>query len=183
MSAPCGHCGLPTGELTPLDAVRLVRTLPYRYRKALGYPAAADGRLDDPASAVRRRPAPGAWSPVEHFGLAVDVLDVLAPAIRRAVVEDEPEVWLFDPAEQVEDQAYDELPVAELVSRLDTACADLSLTIDDIDPAEWARGATVGGTRATALELLRRAVHEAVHHLDDLERALAGLEAPGPGPP
>lgn len=181
MSGPCPGCQLDRAALTPLDAVRWVRTLPHRYRRAFGNPVAADSRPDDPDSPLRARPRPEVWSPVEYLGHAVDMLDIIAPAIRRCVVEDDPELWIFDPEEQAEEQDYNGVPLAELISRLETACADLSLTIDDIDPEEWQRQGRLDDHRVSALDLLRRAIHEGIHHLADIEAAmddLAGTQRP-----
>lgn len=172
MSPTCAGCGTDPDALSPLDAVRIIRTLPYRYRRAFGNPVAADTRLDHPDSPVRARPAPGVWSAVEYLGHVVDMLDVMAPAMRRTVVEEHPDLWMFDSEEQAEEQDYNSLGIAELMSRLDTACADLSLTIDDIDPDEWQRRSTLAGTEVSTLDILRRAVHEGLHHLSDVESTI-----------
>jgi hypothetical protein len=42
-------------------------------------------------------------------------------------------------------------------------------------PDRWTRGITIGSTRSDIRRLLEHALHDSVHHLDDVERGLATL--------
>lgn len=44
-------------------------------------------------------------------------------------------------------------------------------------PDTWTRGLTIGETRNDVRRMLEYALHDSVHHLDDVERGLAQLRA------
>ena len=67
--------------------------------------------------------------------------------------------------------------------------ADPDLVLDDLDQKatrlaqlaeeaghdRWSRGLTIGGYRSDVRRLLEHALHDSLHHVDDVERGLARL--------
>lgn len=167
----CPECGLDYDSVSPRDAVAAVRSYPRRYRGLLAAPSPADP--DAPDHATRRRPDPSTWSALEYTAHVADVIDHLGPAIRRIRLEDEPTITLFDNDERAVQQAYNEMPRAEVLGWLDLACAELASIVEAVDADDWTRiGHFEWGDR-TALAMARNAVHEGSHHLRDVQRVLA----------
>lgn len=165
----CPECGLDYHTISPRDAVLAARTFPRRYRSVLTHFDADE----DPDSVLRRRPASGGWSALEYTAHVADVLDLLAPTIRRIEVEDDPVINQFDPDERAEEEDYNSDSLIDVLGRLETACADLSNTVEYMDPDAWARtGHFADGTVRQAIDIARNAVHEASHHFRDVARVL-----------
>jgi len=47
----------------------------------------------------------------------------------------------------------------------------------DAGGASWSRGLTIGDARNDVRRMLEHALHDSVHHLDDVERGLSQLRA------
>lgn len=168
----CPQCGLAYDTVKPLDTIRAVRSFPNRYRrlfKAL-YREVLEADL-----VAHERPDDNTWSAVEYTAHVADMIDSMAPAIRRIVVEDDPTIPVFDHEAKVDDEGYNDLLVNEVLARLDSSCADMAMTLDCLGAEEWARvGEFPWGTR-DALTVARNAVHEGSHHLRDIENGFADI--------
>ncbi len=167
----CPECGLHYDTISAGDALVAVRSFPRRYRALL---TALDPE-EDAESIVRRRPAPGTWSAVEYTAHVGDVLDQLATAIRKIVVENHPAVTTWDADERAAEQRYGDWDSTEALFALDHACARLADVMESVDPGDWVRTGTVDGSERDALTLARDAVHEGAHHLRDIERGLRAV--------
>lgn len=167
----CPACGLASDTISPGDALVAVRSFPRRYRALL---TALDPE-EDGQSVLRRRPAPGTWSAVEYTAHVADVLDELATAIRRVVVEDHPTVHTADPDQRAAEQRYGDWDAAEALFALEHACARLAEVLDRMDPGEWTRTGTFDWGERDVLTLARIAAHEGAHHLRDVERGLRAV--------
>jgi hypothetical protein len=168
----CPECGLDYDTVKPLDTIRAVRSFPYRYRTLI---KELYQEFPDAEEIVRRRPEPETWSALEYTAHVAEVLDTMAPQIRRIVVEDNPTIPEFDDEDRVEKESYNDLPVTEVLSRLDSSCADLGMTLDCLGAEEWARTGQFSYGERDALAVARNAVHEGSHHLRDIERGLGQL--------
>lgn len=173
----CPECGLDYHTISPRDIVLAARTFPYRYRQVL----TRSGPDEDADEVLRRRPSPGVWSALEYAAHVADVIDLLAPSIRRVEVEDNPRLYQFDPDERAEEEEYNSDALVDVLGRLDTACADLSNTCEFIDPEAWSRTGQYGHGAREAIDLARNAVHEGSHHLRDIERVLAQVRGRADG--
>lgn len=165
----CPECGLSYETISPRDAAGAVRTFPRRYRAILTH----FDDDEDPDSIIRRRPAPDVWSALEYTGHVADVLDLTAPILRQIANEDNPHLYFFDSDRQAEEQSYNQLPLLTVISRLETACADLSMAIEYTSADDWTRVGTFDWGEREAIDVVRNAVHEGAHHLRDIERGLA----------
>ncbi len=171
----CPECGLDYDTIKPLDAIAAVRSFPRRYRAAL----TTFSRDEDADSILRRRPAPDVWSAIEYTAHVADIIDDIAPAIRRIAIEERPSFppsW--DPDERAlsgaygERPPYNERPLPQVLADLETACADMAATLETIEADEWTRAGRFDYGERTILDLTRNAVHEGSHHLRDVERVL-----------
>ena len=171
----CPECGLDYDTVKPLDAIAAVRSFPRRYRAAL----TQFGQDEDADSILRRRPEPGVWSALEYAAHAADIIDHLAPAIRRMTVEDRPVLTSWDPDERAaagaynETAPYNERSLPRVISDMETATADMAATLETVEADEWARTGRFDFGERDVLTTARNAVHEGSHHLRDIERVLS----------
>jgi hypothetical protein len=68
----------------------------------------------------------------------------------------------------------DEDPEA-VVAQLEREARRLAASAADGGAANWSRGITIGDERSTVRRLLEHALHDSLHHLDDVERGLKVL--------
>ena len=176
ISWTCPECGLVYETISPRDAALAVRTFPRRYRYALTHVTPGQ----DVDEVIRRRPSPGTWSALEHAAHVADTLDLMAPAIRQISTENNPRVSFPDRDERARLDRYNEQSLLDVLSRLETACADLSMTIEYTDPGDWSRKGTFDYGEREAIDVARNAVHEGAHHLRDIERVLVQVGAHAP---
>jgi hypothetical protein len=165
----CPECGLDYETIAPLDTIRAVRSFPYRYRALI---KELYQQEPDAEGIMRRRPEPQTWSALEYTAHVADMIDKVAPTIRRIIVEDEPAIPSFDSEERVDADAYNEIAVPEALARLESSCADLGMTLDCLGAEDWTRTGQFTFGERDALAMARNAVHEGAHHLRDIEREL-----------
>lgn len=164
----CPECGLSYEKISPADARLALRSFPRRYRQALA------GAVDDDAERgrIRRRPGPGTWSALEYTAHVADLVDATAGAVRRMFLETGPTIDFFDTEARVEADRYNEQGPAEVLERLGAACERLAAQLDVLDHAAWDRTATFPWGERDVWTTVRNAVHEASHHLRDVQRVL-----------
>ncbi len=163
----CPECGLDLDAIQPPDAVVTTRSLPRRWRGAL----AAATSDEDLEAMLRRRPPDGGDSALEHACRVVVALVLLDRHVRRALVEDKPDLAPADvPAGEIEACAG-RSPDAVL-GGLEAAAEALAATLDGVASDAWLRPATLGDTPTDVAGLARAAAHQGTHHLRDAERVL-----------
>jgi len=163
----CPDCGLDLGGLQPPDAVVAVRSLPRRWRGAF----ARAGDDEDTEALLRRRPAGGVPSALEHACRVAEALGLLERHIRRATVSEQPDLSPTDvPPEQVEACAA-RAPEAVL-DQLTSTSEALATALDAVPSGAWLRPATLDGTLTDVRGLARAAAHEGTHHLRAAERTI-----------
>lgn len=165
----CPECGLDYETISPLDTIRAVRSFPYRYRTLV---KELYQQEPDAEGIMRRRPDPKTWSALEYTAHVADMIDKVAPTIRRIIVEDDPTIPSFDSEERVDAEAYNDLAVPDALARLESSCADLGMTLDCLGAEDWTRTGQFPFGERDALTMARNAVHEGSHHLRDIEREL-----------
>jgi len=165
----CPECGLDYETVKPLDTIRAVRSYPYRYRTLF---KELYQQEPDAEGIMRRRPAEGTWSALEYTAHVAHMIDQMAPTIRRIIVEDNPLIPSFDSEERVDVEGYNDLEITEALARLESACADMGMTLDCLSAEDWARTGQFTFGERDALTMTRNAVHEGSHHLRDIEHIL-----------
>jgi hypothetical protein len=168
ISWKCPECGLEYDLISPRDAAAAVRTFPRRYRNLLTH----FGPDEDVDEVIRQRPAPDVWSALEYTAHVAQVLDLIAPIIRQISAENNPHLYFFDSDQQAAEQQYNDWPLLKALGELESACADLSMAIEYMDPADWNRKGTFDFGEREAIDMARNAVHEGAHHLRDVQKVL-----------
>ncbi len=132
-------------------------------------------RLTAPDDALRRRPAPDVWSPLEYACHVRDVLGVQHDRILRAQAEDRPSFPPMDRDRRAVEEAYNDQDPARVAEDLRSAGAAIAGVLDGLDDAGWARTG-VYNFPATAVRdvdwIARHTLHEVTHHLMDADRGL-----------
>jgi hypothetical protein len=121
--------------------------------------------------AVRRRPAPDVWSPLEYACHIRDVLRIQRARVLQALAEDEP---TFAPGRRderaIEDRYNEQDPavVAQQILEADRAFADL---IDSLDDGGWSRRGLYPYPEPqmrTNEWIAIHTIHELLHHRIDM---------------
>ena len=167
MSSPCPDCGFDAGSVSPSDAAVALRSYPRRYRSLLTLPD--ENEAFDP---LRRAGADG-WSAVAHAWWAALSFDAVTEALHQVLIHDHPDVS-EPPITPASPPPVDE-PNDAVLDRLTRAADGLAVAIENARGGsnEWNRtGRLRDASEVTALDLVRSAVHQGVHHLRAIERVL-----------
>ena len=162
-SAACGFDGGVYSDAALLDALR---GLGGRWRVQL---VAAGDHL-------RTRPEPATWSAIEYAAHSRDVTALHAYGVEQALRSDEP-VYpaLGDDVVDAAAAGYGGAEPNDVVETLTDAAERVAQLAEEAGADQWSRGLTVGETRSDVRRLLEHALHDSLHHLDDVERGLAKL--------
>ena len=162
----CEACDFDGGRFDDASLLDALRALGPRWRALL---AAAGPEL-------RERPEPEVWSAIEYAAHSRDITALHVFGVEQALTIDEPVIPDLDndlvDAVATGYGAEDPEPVADALERESTRLAQLAA---DAGPGEWSRGFTIGAERVEVRRLLEHALHDSVHHVDDVERGLARL--------
>jgi len=159
----CGACGFDGGSYDDASLLDAVRSLGPRWR-ALLTTAGPD---------LRVRPAPEVWSAIEYAAHTRDVLGLHAFGVEQALTADEPtypgiDAGLADAAAAT----YGDADPDAVSEQIEEQARRLAQLADDATPLAWSRGLTIGDERSDVRRLLEHALHDALHHVDDVERGL-----------
>jgi hypothetical protein len=160
----CGFNGSSYDDRSLLDAIG---DLGDRWRELL---ARAGPEL-------RIRPQPGTWSAIEYAAHSRDITAIHVFGVEQALSGDEPVYPAIEADSLIETAARgygDEDPVV-VAGQLDDEATRLARLAEDAGSEAWDRGITIGGERTTVRRLLEHALHDSLHHLDDVRRGLADL--------
>jgi hypothetical protein len=163
----CQECGYDwTGPMP--QAVRTVEALAVRVSHMLH----ETGTLDSDAR-LRARPADEVWSPLEYIAHSADAIDWYTGRIVRVRTEQRPRLDAYDWDAHTAEQAYHQRRLDDVLRDLGRSCARFTAATTDLgETTQRLEGIGSDGTPRTAAHLVRRAAHEAHHHLRDLEIGL-----------
>ena len=171
MEEGCSECGLDASGLDMAATAARLTSLPGAYREAVA-------GLDD--EQLRRRPAEGTWSVVEYLAHARDAVRYHGALIRDAIRGDdgggEPSVAVVDPDAAAIELGYNAADPAEVLDGIETNYGRFAERIAELGPEELAKGLVRGDRRVSVSFLAHSGLHEASHHLLDVQR-LAGVMA------
>jgi hypothetical protein len=161
----CGFDGSTYDDRALLDALR---ALGDRWRALLA----------EAGPELRRRPSPQVWSAIEYAAHSRDITALHGFGVEQALSGDEP-VFPEIAGDLVESAAagYAAADPGAVVDDLSAQAARLAQLAADAGIDAWARGLTVGPSRMDVRRLLEHALHDSLHHLDDVERGLAQLRS------
>jgi hypothetical protein len=165
----CTACGFDGSVYDDASLIEAIAGLGSRWR-ALLIEAGAE---------LRRRPEPQTWSAIEYAAHSRDITALHVFGVEQALGEDEPAYPAIDGEALIETSAttYRDEEPEQIVAELDRAARHLATLAADAGAANWSRGITIGDERSTVRRLLEHALHDSLHHLDDVERGLNMLRA------
>lgn len=127
--------------------------------------------------ALRRRPAPDVWSPLEYAAHVRDVLEVQRERVMVALLHDAPTFEPMGREERVVEWRYNEQDRAAVADEIRRNAADLASVLDSLDDDGWSRIGIYNWPEPAERDIAwigRHTVHEQVHHLLDVNRSLQG---------
>jgi hypothetical protein len=132
--------------------------------------------LTESGSELRQRPAPEVWSALEYAAHTRDILALHAFGVEEAITHDEPSLpALADDLVESAAASYAAEDREQVLAALDGHARRLAQLADDADPDGWVMGLTIGSERSEVRQMLEHALHDALHHVDDVERGLLSL--------
>jgi hypothetical protein len=168
MSETCAQCGFDGATYSDGALTEAVHALGPRWQQLLA----------SAATELRERPAAGVWSAIEYGAHSRDVTALHAWGVDQALTGTEP---VLPPiaARLVDDAAttYGDADPDEVGAELEMHANRLANSAEAAGPAAWSRGLTIGDDRMDVRALLEHALHDSLHHVDDVERGLAQLRA------
>jgi DinB superfamily len=162
----CDACAFVYADLPTRDAAGRLRSLADDYGVRL-----TERDVDE----LRRRPGPDVWSPLEYSCHVRDVLEVQRERTLLALAEETPVFVPMGRDERVVERRYNEQDPAVVAAELRAAAAALADTFDRLDDAAWARTGIYNWPTRSERDLAwlaRHTVHEAMHHLRDVDAGL-----------
>jgi hypothetical protein len=163
MEDRCAGCGYDGRPLAFAEIASHLALVPQRVR-------AIHNRATD--EALRARPEAGGWAAIEYVGHLRDLMAFHRWLIERADAEDEPTIGPADPDVAVAQAGYIDATPNDLLDRLDRRVRRLAAVLEDLDEIRARRRLRLDETdRPIDVGVVARsALHEAHHHLGDLER-------------
>lgn len=167
----CPVCGFRPRKLLPNDGVRTVRALPRHWHDVLTQVAS-----EDAGERLIRQPLGAGPSAAGHAALVAEALRQAAHQLRVLRTDDRPTLDGPCPPDTAP-PADDTTPTESLIGVLADEADRLVAQAEGIRGHDWLRTGTRADREVTALEVLRRAVHEGTHRLEETTRGLARLRA------
>ena len=127
---------------------------------------------------VRVRPEPGVWSCIEYAAHTRDILALHVFGVEQALTVDEP-VFPAISDDLVDSAAatYADSVPEEVEIELAAQSSRLADLARQAEASAWGRGITIGDSRSDVRQMLEHALHDSLHHLDDVERGLVCIRA------
>jgi uncharacterized damage-inducible protein DinB len=139
-----------------------------------------DAVLGIPKEVWRERPGTGAWSVAEYLCHVRDVYFTYTIRLHRVRTEDRPALEPMFNDLRARRFRYNESDVNAVLGELEANAAGFCEEIDRTGSEHWDRLVSrLPNEERTALWLVRQAMHEAQHHLDDIHKTGAGRDYAG----
>lgn len=157
LERPCPECGLDLSQV-PREAVAgRVRTSAGAWGRVLERPA------------VRDRPSPTVWSPLEYGCHVRDVLRLYDERLQLMLGQDDPLYADWDQDATAVAERYGEQDPATVSSALWTAARTVADRFDGLSPQQWERvGRRSDGASFTVTTFALYFLHDVEHHLHDV---------------
>jgi hypothetical protein len=165
----CGVCGFDGSAYGDASLLAAIGELGARWRALLA----------QAGSDIAVRPQPKTWSALEYAAHSRDVTALHVFGVEQALNDDEPAYPAIDGAELIDTAAapYSNEDPDAVVEHLDRQALRLRDRAAAAGADVWWRGITIGDHHSTVRRLLEHALHDSVHHLDDVERGLRQLRS------
>jgi DinB superfamily len=165
----CGSCSLIYAQITVDDAVQAIQALPAQLR------AGVDAV---PSTLRRQRPDPSTWSVAEYTCHLRDVLISTTIRLHRGRTENAPAVDPMFNDLRADLFRYNQANLTAVLEEAAATMAGLCAEISRMSDPDWERVVLrQPGEQRTCRWLVRQAMHEGLHHLDDIAAVRASLTA------
>lgn len=167
----CDQCGYVYEDHGAGEIPAALRHTAREVRDRLGHTLEGAGGLER----LRLRPAPEVWSPLEYAGHIRDVLFTQRERFFRTLVEDNPSHNPMYRDERVQLGHYNDEDPTATGTEVTIAADLLARLMNAMDEASWARPCVYNNPNPTQVTLLwvgQHTLHEAVHHLGDIDAQL-----------
>ncbi len=161
----CEACEIDFAQVSVADAVAVIGSLPGRVRETV---SAA------PAEVRRLRPRADRWSVIEYVCHLRDVYATYTIRLHRARTEHEPVLEPMLNDLRARRFRYNERSVDAVLDELGATAAGFCEEVARME--QWDRLVTrLPGEHRTARWLVRQAMHEGQHHLDDISKTTSAV--------
>ena len=162
LDAPCAECGFDASEVDAIEVAGLLRSNTAEWTEMLSG--------DD--AALRRRPSPTIWSPLEYACHVRDVHVLYLARLDMMLNEDGPHYPNWDQDETAISKRYHEANPSAVAAELHDAAHRLAERFDDVEGEAWERtGYRSDGAAFTVETFAKYLIHDPVHHLADVRSA------------
>jgi hypothetical protein len=156
---PCEECGFDTQSFAREQIPAMVRANAAQWREVLA----------GNAEALRQRPRPDRWSPLEYGCHVRDVLRLYAYRLRLMLTEDNPGFPNWDQDVTAVEDRYGEQDPATVGQELSAAAEEVAVGFESVSGEQWERtGDRSDGAHFTVESFGRYFVHDPIHHLHDV---------------
>ncbi|MCU1677518.1 MAG: DinB family protein [Frankiales bacterium] len=160
LQQPCEECGFDTRAMDSHRVGDMLRANAADWTYLL--------RTED-EPALRTRPTPTRWSPIEYGCHVRDVFRVFAERLHLMLTEDDPGFANWDQDTTALERDYAGEDSAVLAREIDEAAARAAAAFDAVPTDAWDRtGRRSDGARFTVDSLARYFAHDPIHHLHDV---------------
>lgn len=157
LAATCPECDLTVGNVDPKSVAWLVPDQVARWNAVLS------------GSDVAVRPRPGVWSPLEYACHVRDAYGVFAARTELLLDEDWPTFAAWDQDAAAVVGRYGDQTPGEVARELAAAAAEYVDLLGRVPDGAWGRvGLRSNGSEFTLATLTQYFLHDAVHHLRDV---------------
>jgi DinB superfamily len=160
----CEQCRFEGERWTDIEALTAIAVLPARWRKAVS------GLTSDQ---LHYRPIPEMWSIAEYVDHVREVLFGMRFLLDTAVAQ--PGTDLGEPPETRFDPEPRFVDIEVALSGIDSEASALRDRLAELPGSAWYSKVTAGGDEVDARWIARHAVHDATHHLLDVDRLREAL--------
>ncbi len=161
LTRPCGDCGFEAARASVAGVAAAIRSSAETWAAVLRGPG------------VAMRPVPATWSTLEYACHVRDVHRIFAERVRLMLDADGPTFATWDQDATAVAESYDLQDPAVVGPELTEAAAAVADLYDSVAPGDLGRfGYRSDGSEFTIETLARYHLHDVVHHLWDVRRAV-----------
>lgn len=155
----CPECGFEAGAFPREEVGDMLRANAREWVALLG------GEAD----ALRRRPSPETWSPLEYAAHVRDVFRIYDERLLLMLAEDGPSYPNWDQDVTAVEERYNDSDPAAVADEIEQLAAQLADRFDTISGDQWDRtGFRSDGASFTVESFARYFVHDPIHHIHDI---------------
>ena len=160
LDRPCPECGADVGQLSITEVAALNRSTAEAWKGVL-----AEGH------AVRVRPSPEVWSPLEYGAHVRDVFCLFLERLNLMLAEDDPLFANWNPNVTQEAERYDLQDPVRVAAELVEAANLLADRYEGLSAEQLERtGRRSDGATFSVLAFARYEIHDPLHHLWDVTK-------------